>query len=113
MDIQIRLSKYKPINGDQLFQLGWLEIKDGDRDIEFFKKSLCMIFITLENLTDFLFSKRKNLDWIGEDSGYVYKIKRNKGILIFESKDFEYKCNEYEFNKNLFSTLIDLSIYSN
>lgn len=111
MKIEIKLSQENPRHNDNLFILGWLEITDkSEKKIFLFKDTLCMIFLTLDNLTDFLFSKNNNLNWVGEDSGEVYYIKKNKGNLTFLGKNLEYICNENEFNKALFRAIIYLNL---
>lgn len=112
MKIEIVLSNEYPVQDDNLFRLGYLKITEKSDEIYFFKDRTCMIFLTLDSLSEFLFSKSNHCRWVGEDSGMVYSIKKYKGNLIFSRDDFVYKCNEFEFTKSLFRAITTLAIYN-
>lgn len=107
MNITIKLSNEKPSHNDILFILGSLEIIDEDKKIHFFENGLCMIFLTLDSLTDFLFSKNNAFDWVGEDSGQVYSVRKSKDNLVFFGKNIQYTCNKNSFCKALFRAITD------
>lgn len=112
MKIEIVLSHEHPAQNDNLFRLGYLKVIEEENEIYFFKDKTCMIFLTVDSLAEFLFSKNKHCRWVGEDSGMVYSIRKHKESLIFSGDDFTYTCNEYEFTNALFRAMTTLAIYS-
>ncbi|MCL1624349.1 hypothetical protein M2R47_08895 [Moraxella sp. Tifton1] len=112
MKIEIVFSNEHPAQDDNLFRLGYLKVTEGSKEIYFFKDKICMIFLTLDSLAEFLFSKSKHCRWVGEDSGMVYSIKKHKDNLIFSRGGFIYKCSEFEFIKALFRVITNLAIYN-
>lgn len=68
MKIEIVLSHEHPAQNDNLFRLGYLKVIEEENEIYFFKDKTCMIFLTIDSLAEFLFSKNKHCRWVGEDS---------------------------------------------
>lgn len=72
---------------DASLSLGWFEFYFDRLSVSFFKERSCMVFITITSLIDFLSSETDNnsFEWIGEDSGEKYLLRRNGEVLQIQN----------------------------
>lgn len=97
MNIKIKIFSDPSIFG-YYYNLGWIEIIENEKIVCFFNQTLCMVFLTIQSLVEFLVNPRRiSTNWIGEDSGKIYVIQKKKGELIFSKKNTKFKYNENEF----------------
>ena len=85
---------------DASLALGWLEFVFNQLTVCFFKQRLCMTFLTVTSLIDFLTegATNKEFRWVGEDGGDVYFLTRRASLLTVNHGQAELTV-EYELFK--------------
>lgn len=71
------------------YSLGWFEISHKEVKICMFKKNLCMVFLSLENLMAHIENSEKNnsekIKWIGEDNGLSFTVFTSKKNTVIKN----------------------------
>lgn len=85
MNIEVSLKWLNPnylLNADASLSLGWIELTVDNKRFNLFKKQLCMLYITMADLIEFLSEDRNSFNWIGADSSESYFLERKNSLLF-------------------------------
>jgi hypothetical protein len=94
------------------YSLGYVEIINGKSKFSFFQKSLCMVFLTLQDLIGIInklkLKENDSLKWIGVDNGFAFNIHLKNEDILFKGNDFVLNLNYLDFNNALKKSFYDL-----
>jgi len=94
------------------YSLGYVEIINGKSKFSFFQKSLCMVFLTLQDLVGIInklkLKENDSLKWIGVDNGFAFNIQFKDEDILFTGNDFVLNLKYLDFNNALKKGFNDL-----
>lgn len=96
------------------YSLGWFEICHKELKISMFKKNLCMVFLSLENLTAHIEESENNnsekIKWIGEDNGQSFTICVTKHNTIIKKDTIKIKFKTKKLKKAISKGIAKLTL---
>jgi len=93
---------------DASISLGWFEITSEETVIYFFKQRLCMVFLTLNRLMEYLRNaaqRNKDFQWVGEDNGYFYRLNLKKDRLEISFEEFVINVDFEKFKRAIIKSV--------
>lgn len=98
------LSPQQLIQEDASLSLGWIEIETDSYSIPLFEERLCMLFLTLCDLMEFLSSNKLDFDWVSVDGGDIYSLLKIKDLLVIRNESIKFEVDYGAFLKALIDT---------
>jgi len=90
---------------DFQYSLGYFEIVNGKTTVSFFKNKKCMVFLTISDLYHVIEELEKDnskeLQWVGEDNGYSFRIVIQRESICFYGNDFNIEFMLKKLKKSL------------
>nr|WP_181718209.1 hypothetical protein [Psychrobacter sp.]QJS05088.1 hypothetical protein [Psychrobacter sp.] len=96
---------------DASLSLGWIEIKTQNKDFLLFEKKLCMLFLTLSDLLEFLSNDNRNFNWVGVDGSDIYSLTKYREILIIQKEGEKFILDYTSFRESIIKTSTNLINY--
>ena len=96
---------------DASLSLGWIEIKTQNKDFLLFEKNLCMLFLTLSDLLEFLSNNNRSFNWVGVDGSDIYSLTKYREILIIQKEGEKLILDYTSFRESIIKTSTNLINY--